>query len=638
MKELINNKLKPITYSASEYLNPLENHVEAKEDEKEVGRIVEGRKVRQAAATIGLAISMGAVGIALDKEERAIAAEAITSKPTLTNLSQNKKGITSSLTSGKLTVKSSANQTNSTANTNPVLIHKIEPGETIVSISRQYQLDPEAIATYNDLTDDRKLKPGQMLKIPVNGGIVNHSNAEDSSIAPNLKKLKNKQKGLQKSLAKLQSLQSSKNAKQPILLTRSEQKDIDNSSIEMEESVKGKIIYKVQEGDTLGAIAIRYGVSITQLVKENKITNPNSIQIDRELVITLGQSELKTSNRSRYLSQPSPIAQNNAIVSTTSVLKFQQEDRDLDTSKKDLAPISNKLDLQRDKKDTDRVNPYVEKLRADIQKLREYKTPQTTKQPKLTANIQPTPSKNPVSVSERLSNPEWLKQRLQRQNQRDITSRLRSQTENKRTAQLPSIDSLRNSRTSSLTKPEPQLVSSLDTDRINPNNSALSLGDRTTPDLPPLSTVEQYLPDNVKLSNKVETNTIAANVRGFGWPSRGIVTSGYGWRWGKLHAGIDIAGPVGTPILAAAPGQVIYAGWNSGGYGNLVKIRHYNGSVTLYAHNSSIVVRRGQSVARGQMIARMGSTGFSTGPHLHFEIRPRGRGAVNPIAYLPRKR
>ncbi|MFP4009591.1 MAG: M23 family metallopeptidase, partial [Spirulinaceae cyanobacterium] len=112
-------------------------------------------------------------------------------------------------------------------------------------------------------------------------------------------------------------------------------------------------------------------------------------------------------------------------------------------------------------------------------------------------------------------------------------------------------------------------------------------------------------------------------------------TSGYGRRWGRMHRGIDIAGPTGTPIVAAASGEIIVAGWNSGGYGNLVDIRHPDGSMTRYAHNSKLLVRKGQWVQQGQQIALMGSTGYSTGPHLHFEIHPNGRGAANPIAYLP---
>jgi len=119
------------------------------------------------------------------------------------------------------------------------------------------------------------------------------------------------------------------------------------------------------------------------------------------------------------------------------------------------------------------------------------------------------------------------------------------------------------------------------------------------------------------------------------WPTKGIFSSGYGWRWGRMHKGIDIANNVGTPILAARAGQVVSAGWNDGGYGYLVEIRHEDGSMSRYAHNSQILVQPGQSVPQGAVISLMGSTGRSTGPHLHFEILPPGRGAANPLEFLP---
>jgi len=119
------------------------------------------------------------------------------------------------------------------------------------------------------------------------------------------------------------------------------------------------------------------------------------------------------------------------------------------------------------------------------------------------------------------------------------------------------------------------------------------------------------------------------------WPAEGTLTSRYGWRWGRLHKGIDIAGPIGTRILSVAPGEVKFAGWDRGGYGYLVEIRHDNGNLTRYAHNSHILVRKGQQVNQGQQIAEMGSTGYSTGPHLHFEFHIPGKGAHDPISYLP---
>lgn len=118
------------------------------------------------------------------------------------------------------------------------------------------------------------------------------------------------------------------------------------------------------------------------------------------------------------------------------------------------------------------------------------------------------------------------------------------------------------------------------------------------------------------------------------WPARGVFTSGYGWRWGRMHKGIDIANSVGTPILAAQSGRVTFAGWNDGGYGYLVEITHEDGSRSLYAHQSRLFVQVGDEVSQGQQVGLMGSTGRSTGPHLHFEIHAPGLGAVNPIQVL----
>lgn len=116
-------------------------------------------------------------------------------------------------------------------------------------------------------------------------------------------------------------------------------------------------------------------------------------------------------------------------------------------------------------------------------------------------------------------------------------------------------------------------------------------------------------------------------------------TSGYGvrsdpFRGGSaMHAGIDLAGPVGTPIYATADGTVAEAGYNSGGYGKLIKLNHGRGIETRYAHLSRIMVRPGEQVKRGQMIGRMGSTGRSTGSHLHYEVRIDDR-PVNPIPFM----
>ena len=119
---------------------------------------------------------------------------------------------------------------------------------------------------------------------------------------------------------------------------------------------------------------------------------------------------------------------------------------------------------------------------------------------------------------------------------------------------------------------------------------------------------------------------------GYVWPVAGPVTSPFGWRWGRMHEGIDIAAASGTPIGASAAGTVIYAGW-LGGYGNVVVIDHGGGISTTYGHQSSLAVGNGSYVAQGQTIGYVGSTGHSTGPHLHFEVRLNGV-PEDPLGYL----
>ena len=128
------------------------------------------------------------------------------------------------------------------------------------------------------------------------------------------------------------------------------------------------------------------------------------------------------------------------------------------------------------------------------------------------------------------------------------------------------------------------------------------------------------------------TGSGTPSASGFIWPVNGVVVSGFGIRWGRMHEGIDITASSGTPIWAAAGGTVIWASWR-GGYGNCVVVDHGNGLATLYAHASSILVGVGQSVAQGETIALVGSTGDSSGPHLHFEVRVNG-AAVDPLLYL----
>ncbi|MCV7084939.1 M23 family metallopeptidase [Mycolicibacter hiberniae] len=119
-------------------------------------------------------------------------------------------------------------------------------------------------------------------------------------------------------------------------------------------------------------------------------------------------------------------------------------------------------------------------------------------------------------------------------------------------------------------------------------------------------------------------------------PTQGAFTSNFGYRWGVLHAGIDIANAIGTPILAASDGVVIESG-PSGGYGMLVKLRHSDGTVTLYGHINRSLVSVGERVMAGDQIAEMGNRGYSTGPHLHFEVLQNGTTRIDPTSWLAKR-
>jgi murein DD-endopeptidase MepM/ murein hydrolase activator NlpD len=127
------------------------------------------------------------------------------------------------------------------------------------------------------------------------------------------------------------------------------------------------------------------------------------------------------------------------------------------------------------------------------------------------------------------------------------------------------------------------------------------------------------------------TDTVPSS-QGLIWPVSGPVTSPFGYRWGRLHAGIDIGVGYGTPIHAAASGTVVLAGW-TGGYGNYTCIDHGGGLATCYAHQSSYAVSSGAQVSQGQVIGYVGNTGHSFGAHLHFEVRING-APVDPLGYL----
>jgi murein DD-endopeptidase MepM/ murein hydrolase activator NlpD len=156
---------------------------------------------------------------------------------------------------------------------------------------------------------------------------------------------------------------------------------------------------------------------------------------------------------------------------------------------------------------------------------------------------------------------------------------------------------------------------------------ALALGGCATVEPPAASTIRELT---------VTTSGPAADCAAMLWPVDGALSSGFGRRDGRAHDGIDLAVVEDTPVRAACHGVVAYAGNGLRGYGNVVILQHAAALATVYAHNRALLVRVGDVVARGQVIARSGASGRVTAPHLHFEVR-KGSIARDPLGYLPGK-
>ncbi len=148
-----------------------------------------------------------------------------------------------------------------------------------------------------------------------------------------------------------------------------------------------------------------------------------------------------------------------------------------------------------------------------------------------------------------------------------------------------------------------------------------------------LSQFSNLLAKGERFSEERAAREAAARRPLFVLPAAGSFTSNFGARWGTLHAGIDIAGPIGTPILAVADGEVIDSGPASG-FGMWIRLLHADGTVTVYGHIDQSMVTVGQQVLAGDQIATMGNRGFSTGPHLHFEVHLNGVDKIDPVPWL----
>ncbi|MGB7085858.1 MAG: peptidoglycan DD-metalloendopeptidase family protein [Phormidesmis sp.] len=379
--------------------------------------------------------------------------------------------------------------------------------------------------------------------------------------------------------------------------------------------------YQVQTGDTLGSIATSLGITTEELSRKNGISNPDVILAGVTLQVPSEASVVQPTATTEPLltKRADTAAEGNADLQQTHSMSERLAHLRSTATRPDAAKLLDELhnaspeeaisvggeqvseeDLisvsaasEDVSEDVQSVDPYVASLLGDVQDVRTHSV-QTSE-----AEISEVEADSAVLAKsdEADARPSLLSERVA----------LSDQPATNTSAEMSSAELL--------------AAAPLSPDAYVPAQRS-STGQVVSPDMPILPEASEYLPEAPDYFN------------GYIWPTQGTVTSGYGWRWGRMHRGVDVAAPVGTPIVAAAHGVVEQAGWNSGGYGNLVEIRHPDGSMTRYAHNNRLNVSAGQTVRQGQQIAEMGSTGYSTGPHLHFEVHHEG-GTVNPVAYLP---
>lgn len=167
------------------------------------------------------------------------------------------------------------------------------------------------------------------------------------------------------------------------------------------------------------------------------------------------------------------------------------------------------------------------------------------------------------------------------------------------------------------------------------NPQKLTVGQKLYIPYPPENTQVATLPPSPEATEVPPEEVVVKEPSRFIWPVDGVVTSGFGDRHGRLHDGIDISAPLGSPVHAANSGKIIYVGRMSG-YGNLVIIKHSENYFTAYAHMQSYKVKKGETVKQGAMIGEVGRTGRAKSPHLHFEVRHK-TASKNPLELLPEK-
>ena len=483
--------------------------------------------------------------------------------------------------------------------------------------------------------------------------------------------------------------ESSADAKQTKLISQLKQNRETNAATQPNPvAASTSTAYEVKPGDTLAAIASSHGTSVSELAKANNLSNPNQLQISQKLIIPAANVERRSFTQQTVAIQPpgaqssspspvttspanaasftanlpavsQPLVPSSVTIPTPVAENNQTQINTVVTPETVPAPVANYgmggdtpvptafSEMRLAQKPTRKVakaksTERLRSLQAEIERLREkYRAQQSgviVPEAKET-DSQETPIAAGRADDFAASQPNWQRNAVSIPVPRPILPGYNTQPVKPQFRALnspsepvnPEFLTNQGTRWTPSTKPAPTRLATPPRG-INASDSLGRMrGTTVSPQLPPLAAVDQYLPKPIDETTTFPSSSTTAYI----WPAKGVLTSGYGWRWGRMHKGIDIANSTGTPIYASAAGVVERAGWNNGGYGNLVDIRHPDGSLTRYGHNSRILVQAGQQVQQGQTIATMGSTGFSTGPHSHFEVHRSGKGAVNPIAFLP---
>jgi murein DD-endopeptidase MepM/ murein hydrolase activator NlpD len=463
----------------------------------------------------------------------------------------------------------------------PTTGHAVKPGETLWQIAKSYQVEVRALATANRLSTDAALKVGQVLQLPAaNGGKPAETTVSLAAISQSVPVVP----ALAATAADTVNADMQARQTASVAALRSQRDRLKQSLAELGEESKSAVFVEGQvEAAAAQAAPATSGLPVTRLAN---VPLP-----------AIGGAEPQVVEP--QVAQPQVIARRPVDTQVDAKVETKVSSASLPVAPE---PQSN-------------FNPSP--LLAEIHNLRNRhsRQQQSMARPTLVAQVvatePPAARVEPLKPQSVAANPDFAN----RKSDSALSIELRNFVQ-------PKLKPEGTEKVRSAPSANAQVVAraTLGSEAYAPVTPAVRK--MVAPNLPAIGKADAYLPGGTMASN------------GYVWPSQGILSSGYGWRWGRMHKGIDIAAPTGTPIVAVASGTVVSAGWNDGGYGYLVEVEHGDGTLTRYAHNNRILVKSGQQVAQGQQVSEMGSTGFSTGPHLHFEVHPRGSGAVNPIAFL----